>query len=252
MRTVSAADQQLHQSVLINQTRELASYIQALTSAQLASIMHVSVSLAETVAKSYSVWNDDKARQSPAIDSFIGDIYSGLRASTLSVADREYAQAHLRILSGLYGILRPFDGVAPYRLEMGYRLPDKRYSNLYTFWGDKVFKTLSNDDTILNLAAIEYSRLINPFADASRIITPRFLTIDAKTREPVFVVVHAKIARGAFARWAIMSRIDSAGRLHEFNDIGYHFDRTLSTLNEPVFVCNEFGGKGLSMRLEKK
>jgi cytoplasmic iron level regulating protein YaaA (DUF328/UPF0246 family) len=241
----------LHRPAFEVEAHELASYIQTLSSEQLTSVMRISSPLAKSVAATYGSWSQDSDQLSPAIDSFIGDIYSGLRASTLSSADRDYADAHLRILSGLYGTLRPFDGVSPYRLEMGYRLLDKRYANLYTFWGDKVAKTIPDNETIVNLAAVEYSRLVTAFVDASRIITPRFLTVNEKTQGPVFVVVHAKIARGAFARWLITSRITSVDQLYEFNDIGYVYDQALSTSSEPVFICKEFGGIGLSMRLEK-
>lgn len=251
MRQVSHDGISLHNPLFSNEAKELAQYVRTLSTKDITSVMHVSATLAEKVGSIYDSWNQEPERQSAAIDSFIGDIYSGLRASTLSSEDREYADIHLRILSGLYGVLRPFDGVSPYRLEMGYRLADVRYKNLYSFWGDKIARTLPKDKIIINVAAVEYSRLVTPFVDSSRIITPRFLTIDKKTGEPVFVVVHAKIARGAFARWLITSRSTSVEKLCEFNDIGYSYDANLSTPSEPAFVCKEFGGIGLSMRLEK-
>jgi cytoplasmic iron level regulating protein YaaA (DUF328/UPF0246 family) len=241
----------LHTPELLDKTADLATYLKTLSSKQLASIMKISPTLATKTHEVIADWNTTSTHQSPAIDSFIGDIYSGLRADTLSATDRDYADEHLRILSGLYGILRPYDGIVPYRLEMGYRLPDPKYKNLYEFWNDSIAKTLPAHELIINLAAVEYSKAITPFVDASRIITPKFLTVDQKTGEPTFVVVHAKIARGAFARWLIMSRINSADRLHEFADIGYRYDAMLSTPSEPVFVCQEFGGKGLSMRLQR-
>jgi len=249
MRLVGHASTPLRSPLLINQTRDLAGYMATLSIEQLMRVMHISPTLAAAVAEKYTAWSKELTRQSPAIDSFIGDIYSGLQAGTFDEADREYADAHLRILSGLYGILRPLDGISPYRLEMGYRLPAKPYANLYAYWGDAVAKTLPDGEVIINLAAVEYSRLVTPFVDNSRIISPRFLTRDTKTQEPVFVVVHAKIARGAFARWLIASRVTSVDKLPEFSDIGYRFDETLSTSSEPVFICDEFGGKGLSMRL---
>jgi cytoplasmic iron level regulating protein YaaA (DUF328/UPF0246 family) len=241
----------LHTPELLNKTADLAAYLKTLSSKQLASIMKISPALAAKTHEVIADWNTTSEHQSPAIDSFVGDIYSGLRASTLSTADRNYANEHLRILSGLYGILRPYDGITPYRFEMGYRVPNSKYKNLYEFWGESIAKALPENELIMNLAAVEYSKAVLPFVDASRVITPRFLTIDPTTGEPKFVVVHAKIARGAFARWLITSRIDSADMLHEFADIGYRYDVALSTPREPVFVCTEFGGKGLSMRLQK-
>ena len=118
-----------------------------------------------------------------------------------------YADAHLRILSGLYGILRPFDGISPYRLEMGYRLPRGRYANLYRFWGASIAEQLPASGRIVNLAANEYSKAVLPHVDPDRVVTPRFLTVDPASGEPKFVVVHAKIARGAFARWLVTARV---------------------------------------------
>lgn len=238
--------------LLSEQAQELVRYMKSLNVEQLAKVMRISTKLAEEVAQKYESWSADSMNLSPAVDGFIGDIYSGLQASSLNDGDRKYANEHLRILSGLYGVLRPLDGISPYRLEMGYRLPSQSYGNLYSFWGDAVAKTLPASGPILNLAAIEYSRLVTPFVDKARIVTPRFLTMNDKTNEPVFVVVHAKIARGAFARWMIKNRIDSIDKLPEFSDIGYRYEASLSTSNEPVFVCDEFGGKGLSVRLERK
>lgn len=229
----------------------LAQYMKGLSSDQLQTIMHISAALADKTYETYAAWNDKAGQQSLAIDSFVGDIYSGLRATTLSAADRQYANDHLRILSGLYGILRPFDGVRPYRLEMGYRLPGKPYANLYDFWGATIAETLPSSGLVINLAAVEYSRTITPYVEAARVVSPRFLTVDPKTGEPTFVVVHAKIARGAYARWLITSRANDRASLPMFSDIGYRYAPQLSTPAEPVFVCQEFGGKGLSMRLEK-
>lgn len=250
MRSPKINGKKAHTPQLLDQATELAAYIKTLSPQQLAKVMKISPTLANKTREVFAEWSVEPAQQSLAIDSFVGDIYSGLRASTLSTTDRDYAHQHLRILSGLYGILRPYDGIVPYRLEMGYRLPDAKYKNLYDFWDESIAKCLSKDELIVNLAAVEYSKTVLPFVDASRVITPRFLTIDPKTNEPVFVVVHAKIARGAFARWLITSRITGADRLPEFADIGYAFDAILSTAQEPAFVCYEFGGKGLSMRLQ--
>src|SRR5688572_15415857 len=105
MRILDSGSKQLERPILSDRTRELATYMQSLTPEQLRGVMHISASLADAVAKKYQLWNDDKANQTPAIDAFIGDIYSGLQASVLTESDREYANKHLRILSGLYGIL---------------------------------------------------------------------------------------------------------------------------------------------------
>lgn len=235
--------------VLVDEAQKLAAYVQTLSPAELSTVMHVSPGLAAKTQQLYKQWTTAPKSQSVAIDSFVGDIYSGLRASDLTAKDRAYAQNHLRILSGLYGILRPLDGIMPYRMELAYRLPAKPYNNLYEYWGSAIAHQLPDDLPILNLAAVEYSKTVTPYVAVERIITPRFLTVDAKTGEPTFVVVHAKIARGAFARWAIQQRISDPAQLSRFAEIGYQYDGAASTLAEPVFVCTEFGGKGLSMRL---
>jgi len=237
--------------VLINKTSPLALSIRALTTAQLQAMMNISESLADKVRVISTAWNDEPAQQSLAIDSFVGDIYSGLQARGLSKADRDYAQDTLRILSGLYGILRPYDGVRPYRLEMGYKLPGKLGGNLYQYWGTDIARTLPKDGLIVNLSAVEYTKTVVPYVDTARVVSPRFLTISPRTGKPSQVIVHTKITRGAFARWLIINRITSPGDMAQFNDLNYHYDSTISTPAEPTFVCKTFGGLGLSMRLQK-
>jgi uncharacterized protein len=236
--------------VLLDRAEELVDHLRTLSREQLARIMAVSPDLAGKTQEQYAHWSTKPERQTPAAATFVGDIYSGLRVDSFSAADRRYADAHLRILSGLYGLLRPFDGISPYRLEMGYRLPPGRYSNLYEFWGTSIAEHLPTAGHIVNLAANEYSRAVLPHVAADRVVTPKFLTVDRASKQPKFVVVHAKIARGAFARWLVTGRVtDTAAALREFRDIGYRYDETLSTPREPTFVCQEFGGKGLSVRL---
>lgn len=241
---------ELRKPALLDKAIELATTIKALSPQQLVRVMHISPSLANKTHSMFAGWSAAREQQTMAIDAFIGDIYSGLRASTLSTDDRDYADRHLRVLSGLYGILRPYDGICPYRLEMGYKLLAAPYDNLYTFWGDAIANTLPQSGMIVNLSSVEYSRAVLPLVNPTRVVTPKFLTIDKRTGDPVFAVVHAKIARGAFARWLVSSRITSVDRFADFSDIGYAYNAALSTSKEPTFVCREFGGKGLSMRLE--
>jgi cytoplasmic iron level regulating protein YaaA (DUF328/UPF0246 family) len=233
--------------VLLDRAEELVGYLRTLSSDQLARIMTVSADLATKTRQQYAEWG---RQQTPAAATFVGDIYSGLQVDSFTPADRRYADRHLRILSGLYGILRPFDGISPYRLEMGYRLPSGPYANLYRFWGSSIAESLPATGPIVNLAANEYSRTVTAHVDAARVVTPRFLTLDPASGQPKFVVVHAKIARGAFARWLVTERIaDTEAALPDFRDIGYRYDKALSTPDQPTFVCAEFGGKGLSVRL---
>lgn len=233
----------------IAQAAELAAMWQQASPQQIVALMKVSSAKATQVSKLFAHWYSGATSATPAIDAFIGDIYSGLQVGTWSASDREYAHDHLLILSGLYGALRACDGVLPYRLEMGYKLPNGM--NMYQFWGDSIAQLLSpSTDCIVNLSAVEYTKAVLPYVKV-RVITPKFLTISPKTGEPVFVTVHAKIARGAFARWLITQRISNIGLLCNFTDLNYCYDPIASTPDQPVFVCKKFGGLGLSVRLAK-
>lgn len=232
---------------LLTQAEELAEIWRGASSANIQSLMKVSDKKAVEAAQMYGAWSSDAAMQVPAIDAFIGDIYSGLQVQTWSDEDRAYAHRHLLILSGLYGGLRACDGIMPYRLEMGYRLPDGR--NMYQFWGDAIASLLPTDaDCILNLSAVEYTKALLPYTDLP-VVTPKFLTVSPKTGQPTFVTVHTKIARGAFARWLIQNRIEDISKFVEFSDLGYRYDPILSIPEQLVFVCKEFGGIGMSVRL---
>lgn len=235
---------------LLGRAEELIGYLRTLPAQELSRIMSISADLAAKTKQQYVEWSTAPDRQTPAATTFVGDIYSGLQVDSLSASDRRYADAHLRILSGLYGVLRPFDGISPYRLELGYRLPPGDYSNLYRFWGTSIAEQLPSSGRIVNLAANEYSKVVLPHVDPDRVVTPRFLTVHPATQQPKFVVVHAKIARGAFARWLVAERVkDTETGIRKFSEIGYQYDEELSTPGEPAFVCQEFGGKGLSVRL---
>jgi cytoplasmic iron level regulating protein YaaA (DUF328/UPF0246 family) len=250
MRSQAPAARPTTVPALLDHAVQLHAWLSTLSPRRLATIMELSPTLASKVSEQIAGWSAEPAEQWPAVESFLGDIYSGLQVSGFSAADRTYAGRHLRILSGLYGILRPYDGISPYRLEMGYRLPGFTQSNLYKFWGSAVAEQLPPTGPIVNLAATEYSRVVVDHVDASRVLTPRFLTVNPKTGAPAFVAVHAKIARGAFARWLILGRIrPTPTTLADFAELGYRFDPSASTPREPCFVCEDFEGKGLSVRL---
>lgn len=250
-KTMKRGSRAARQPALIEPARRLAAYLQTLTSAQLAKAMEISPALAEKTRALLAEWSSAPADLTPAIDCFSGDIYSGLHAVDLPPADRAYADQVLFILSGLYGILRPEDGICPYRLEMGYSLPDPTFASLYDYWGDQIAACLPGEGPLVNLAAEEYARTVTRFVDPARVVSPRFLTLNPKTGEPGFVVVHAKIARGAFARWLITTRVNALAELPHFTELGYRYAPDLSTPASPAFVCDEFGGKGLSVRLIK-
>lgn len=232
---------------LITKATDLATYLKTLTVTQLETSMHISPKLALETSQRLEEWSNEPI--SIAIDSFVGDIYSGLRAKDLSAADRNYANTVLYILSGLYGVIRPLDGIMPYRCEMAYKFPDEPYTNLYQYWGTDIATCLPQSGVVVNVSSAEYMKAVTPFIDNSRLITPKFLTRHPKTGEPTFTTVHAKIARGAFAHWLIKSRTQNIEQLKDFSDLGYRYDTSLSTPEEPTFVCDTFGGIGLSVRL---
>lgn len=231
---------------LYPQAQELAQYLKSLTPAEIRQMMKLSESMAHKTHALLQGWSGANPTL-PAIDLFLGDIYSGLQVQTFSNEDRNYANEHLFILSGLYGVLRTLDEIQPYRLEMGYKLP--RGESLYHFWGKAVAHQLPESQTIINLSAVEYTKAVFPHLKNIKIISPKFLTTSPKTGEPTFVTVHAKVARGAFARWIIQNRIESEEQLKEFAELGYRYAPELSADDEPVFVAKEFGGIGLSVRL---
>jgi cytoplasmic iron level regulating protein YaaA (DUF328/UPF0246 family) len=176
----------------------------------------------------------------PAALAFNGDTYQGLEAKTLDEADLNWAQDHLRILSGLYGLLRPLDAIQPYRLEMGSRLKTRRGKSLYDYWGDDIAKALNaqaatvETDTLVNCASQEYFGAADRKALKLRVITPQFMEI--KDGKPRIVSFFAKRARGAMARFLTEQRATSADQIKDFATGGYAFDPDLSEGDKWVFV----------------
>jgi len=211
--------------------------------------MQVSSKLSTEISKIINGWSVVK-NQGAAMFSFRGDVYSGLQVNDFSSSDVSYANEHLRILSGLYGILRPLDSVCTYRLEMGYKLPKAKFANLYKYWGDKLANNLPAGQPIINLTSAEYGKAILPYLKNSVIITPQFLSWDIKSKSYKTVAVQSKIARGAFAHWLIKKRINNTDEIIGFNELGYKYEAGLSTKLAPVFRCKDFRGKGLSVRLK--
>jgi cytoplasmic iron level regulating protein YaaA (DUF328/UPF0246 family) len=233
--------------LLMNEAEILASYIKNLSVDDLAKAMHLSKKMSSNTWNTWQAW-DESHNGLPAIDAFLGDIYSGLQSKSFTLGDRSFANKHLYIISGLYGALRALDSIKPYRLELGYKLPRNPYDNLYKFWGDKIANQLPANKKIINLSSNEYAKVVLPYFPSSEIITPKFMTLN-EAGQPVFVTVHAKISRGAFAGWLIKNRIDKVEDLNAFSELNYKFDKTLSSPQEPVFICKTFGGIGLSVRL---
>jgi cytoplasmic iron level regulating protein YaaA (DUF328/UPF0246 family) len=225
------------------QATELRRYIAGLSTDALQKMMHISAPLAKEVGVMYTA----NETPSAAIESFRGDIFSGARALEWTPEMKEFAQQHLRLLSGLYGVLKPYDAVQPYRLEAAYKLPDEAYRNLYTYWGDTIAKSIDGDE-VLDLTSKEYSKLVAPRVRNKTIVAPIFLSRPSKGAEPVFVAVHAKIARGAFARWVIARGKDTLQGIESFDDLGYQYDSSRSQPGAPVYICDDFKGLGLSQR----
>jgi cytoplasmic iron level regulating protein YaaA (DUF328/UPF0246 family) len=179
----------------------------------------------------------------PAALAFAGDTYMGLEAASLDADEMNWAQEHLRILSGLYGALRPLDGIQPYRLEMGSRLKTRRGSNLYDYWGDALSKALNaqasalGTDVLVNCASQEYFGAVAPKSLTLRIVTPVFM--EEKPGGPKIVSFFAKRARGAMARYIIQRRLTDPADLNEFDIGGYALRADLSTADRPVFVRSQ-------------
>ncbi|CAM3825924.1 peroxide stress protein YaaA [Litorimonas haliclonae] len=225
-----------------DETRELAQVAKKQSVADLKKLMHLSDNLAELNVDRFRSFNLDGQSNSaqPAGLTFDGDVYWGLEAKSLSDDDLDYAQTHLRILSGLYGVLRPMDAIQPYRLEMGTKLKTKRGKSLYEFWDTKLAEQLRedlnghHDHTIVNLASNEYFKAVDKETLDKPVIEAKFLNIkDGETRHLMY---YAKFGRGLMARWIMQNRIDKAEDLKAFDLENYKFDKSLSSETELVFT----------------
>lgn len=182
----------------------------------------------------------DEATVRPAALAFAGDTYAGLEAATLDGDELAWAQDHLRILSGLYGLLRPLDGIQPYRLEMGSRLKTRRGASLYDYWRDDIAKALNaqaaevGSDVLVNCASQEYFGAVPLKALKLRVITPQFM--EDKNGTPKIVSFFAKKARGAMARYVVQNRLSDPAALTAFDTGGYVYRPELSSDDKPVFV----------------
>ena len=230
---------------LIEQSAQLIDHCRKLSASELASLMKISHTLAELNVARFSDWQADfdlhNARQ--AILAFKGDVYTGLDVDTLSQQDIEFAQQHIRILSGLYGLLRPLDLMMPYRLEMGTRLNNARGKDLYQFWQDRITQLLledmrnAKDELLINLASDEYYKAIHEAKISAKIIKPVFL--DEKKGQFKIISFYAKKARGLMSRYIIQNQLNAAEQLKSFDLEGYYFDAASSDQSNLVFKRNE-------------
>lgn len=231
------------------ETAKLAAVTKELTAADLKRLMGISDKLAELNVARFQAFRTRGKPESlkAAALAFNGDVYQGLDAETMSAEDLAYAQEHLRILSGLYGALRPLDAIQPYRLEMGTKLKTERGGDLYAFWGDRIAKELnkalkaSGSDTVLNLASNEYFSAVDRNALKARVVTPRFKDEkDGKLRTLMF---YAKRARGAMARYILVNRIENPEDLKGATVDGYRFAPDLSGDDAWVFTRRQPAAK---------
>lgn len=235
----TVADHTLPQ--FISQSAELIEVLKPKTPAQIAELMDLSDALATLNVARYGAWSKKfTARNSKqAVLAFNGDVYEGLDAKTLSPAELAWAQEHVAILSGLYGILRPLDWMQPYRLEMGTRLANPRGKDLYAFWGDALARHINErlaDDphpVLLNLASQEYFKAVRRKALAVPVVECVFE--DWKGCAWKVISFHAKRARGLMARYVVQHRIKSVKDLQRFDSEGYGFDAAASTPERLVF-----------------
>jgi len=236
---------QFTQPKYVGQSQQLIQQLRQLTPAQIASLMGLSDALAQLNAARFAQWQLpftlENARQ--AILAFKGDVYVGLAAETFTTKDLAFAQQHLRILSGLYGVLRPLDLIQPYRLEMGIGLTNKKGKNLYDFWGEQLTESVNQqlEETkaacLINLASNEYFKAIQAKKIARPIITPVFK--DEKKGQFKVISFFAKKARGLMAAYLIKQRATEPEALKNFTETGYQFNKTLSTKTEWVFCRAE-------------
>ena len=226
----------------LSRSEELVAVLKKKSPKQIAKLMGVSEKLAQENHDRYQAWENPMPAEltKQAIFAFKGDVYLGLEAESLTRAQLRYAQEHLRILSGLYGVLRPLDAMLPYRLEMGTDLKTPRGKNLYAFWGSMLTDAINRqlvetgDKVVLNLASKEYFQSLNaPDLDA-KVVTPVFKNWN-KGKYKV-LSFFAKKARGTMAAWVIRNKAKTLKKLKQFDCDGYRYDEASSTDDEPVFL----------------
>jgi hypothetical protein len=225
---------------LADQTAELAKTTRKLRVVDLKRMMSLSDNLAKLNRERFQAFQPDSEDGLQAAFAFNGDVYTGLKARELDRKALAWAQDHVRILSGLYGVLRPLDAIQPYRLEMGVRIKTKRGASLYDFWGPRISQQLDaalagrKDRTVVNCASREYFGAVDRDVLEAPVLTCRFL--EEQGGEARILSFYAKKARGLMARYAIDNRIEKAADLKAFDRDGYRFVKDLSTDDEFTFA----------------
>lgn len=226
---------------LLDHSAALVERARALSPADIGALMKVSDRIAHLNAERFAQWQRpfDKDNARPAVFAFKGDVYTGLDVSRFDAEDLKAAQKRLRILSGLYGVLRPLDLMRPYRLEMGLRLDTERGKDLYRFWGETITDLLikdmkaANTEVLVNLASNEYFKSVHAKRLPGPVIEPVFQ--DQKNGQYKVISFHAKKARGLMAAWMLRGKVEKPADLSKFRDGGYRYDKAASTEFKPVF-----------------
>ena len=225
---------------LLEHSNESIKYLKSLNPQEVSSLMGLSDKLGALNYERFQEWETPftKSNSKQAILAFKGDVYQGLDAESLSETELIWAQKHVRILSGLYGVLKPLDLMQAYRLEMGTKFPTNRGKNLYEFWNsiitDELNRTFSSKKAILlNLASNEYFKSINSSELKANVITPIFM--DRKNGKYKIISFFAKKARGLMTRYIIKNQIEDIADIQNFEEGGYFFNEEMSKDNKPVF-----------------
>jgi len=233
------------QPEFLNDSAELIDQLKTLSPSDVSSLMSISDKLGVLNSNRFIDWQlpftSDNSKQ--ALLSFKGDVYEGMDTASLSPDDLAWANEHLRILSGLYGLLKPLDLIQPYRLEMGTKFNNGRGKNLYEFWGNKITDMLNQElaeqksPVLINLASNEYFKSVKPKLLTAQVITPVFK--DWKNDKYKIISFYAKKARGMMSAYIVKNRLESPSDIKQFNTAGYAFSAEQSTEKEWVFLRKE-------------
>lgn len=233
------------QADFLKESKRLISELRVLAPHDISQLMSISDKLGTLNFDRFASWKmpfkPSNAKQ--ALFAFQGDVYTGMQAENFSVEDIEFAQTHLRILSGLYGLLRPLDLMQAYRLEMGTGFANSRGKNLYEFWGDSITKAINkqlaalNNSVVVNLASHEYFSAVKPKLLKAVIITPIFK--DKKNGQYKIISFFAKKARGMMSAYIIQNRISDPEAIKQFDVAGYSFNAALSSERDWVFTRSD-------------
>lgn len=226
----------------LDRSAQLINKLQKTSKKKISELMSLSDNLTNLNAERYAKWTEDfsEGETRQALLAFSGDVYQGMKNTELTESDVQFAQDHLRILSGLHGLLRPLDLIKPYRLEMGTKLSVRGKKNLYAFWGDEITNLMnvalaaSGNDTLCNLASGEYFKAVNTKQLNGKIITPVFK--DLKNGQLKTIFLYAKQARGMMAGYILRNRINESEDLKDFADGGYRYTEGLSDESTWVFT----------------